>query len=217
MNIFRQLLEKPWESPGSLAVESGRSFALPVPTMALRVFLAVVTVLFSLLVVAYADRMLFEDWRPTPPQWVLWFNTGLLFFSSAAFQWAWSAARRGEEENARTALLVAGLFACSFIAGQVVAWRQLSISVGFDVTNPAVAFFYLITGLHALHLLGGLVVLAKGIILFRQRAAFERLAPRIRLCAVYWHYLLALWLVLFLLLFSGRDNLTPLLAFCGLR
>jgi cytochrome c oxidase subunit 3 len=217
MNLFRQLTEKPWEGPAELTVETGRSFNLPAATLALRFFLAVVSVLFSLLVIAYADRMLFEDWRPSPPQTILWFNTALLLFSSLAFQWAWMSLKRGQEENVKTGLLVAGFFSCSFLAGQIIAWQQLSASVGYDITNPAVAFFYLITALHGLHLLGGMLVMGRGLQLLWQGETLEKLAPRVRLCAVYWHYLLALWLVLFILLFSGRDNLTSLLAFCGLR
>jgi len=217
MNLLRQLMEKPWEGPGDLTVESGRSFQLPAATMGLRVFLAVVTVLFMLLLVAYADRMLFEDWRPTPPQWVLWFNTALLVFSSIAFQAARVSVSRGRPEDVKTALLVAGLFSVSFLVGQFFAWRQLSAGFGLDVSNPAVAFFYLITALHGIHLLGGMLVMSHGLLLLFRGASLEALAPRVRLCAVYWHYLLLLWLVLFTLLFSGRDNLTALLAICGLR
>lgn len=217
MNLFRQLTEKPWEGTGDLSVDSGRSFHLPAATMALRMFLAVVSVLFMLLVIAYADRMLFEDWRPTPPQWILWFNTALLLCSSAAFQYAWVSARRGLSDDVKTALLVAGLFAFSFLVGQVFAWQQLSDGFGQEISNPAVAFFYLITALHGLHLLGGMIVMGHALGLLRRGEALETLTPRLRLCAVYWHYLLALWLVLFTLLFSGRDNLTALLAICGLR
>jgi len=44
-----------------------------------------------------------------------------------------------------------------------------------------------------------------------------RLRQSVRLCAIYWHYLLAVWLVLFALLFSGDENLGFLLAICGLK
>lgn len=219
MNILRQLMEKPWEQPGGQAVAAaaGPSFALPAATVALRVFLAVVTVLFALLVAAYSERMLYEDWRPTPRQWLLWSNTALLIVSSIALQWAWFSIRRGRVDDARAGLAAAGLFAFAFLGGQGWAWAQLNAMIAFDITNPAVAFFYLITALHALHLLGGLVVWARTTLALWRRPDPARAALPVRLCAVYWHYLLVLWLILFGLLFSGNDNLTFVLAICGLR
>lgn len=219
MNIFRQLTEKPWErQPGpDLAMDRGPSFALPTATVALRMFLTVVTVLFSLLVVAYAQRMIYEDWRPAPRQWLLWTNTALLIVSSAAFQWAAVGAGRGRPDDARAGLAAAGLFAVAFLIGQIWAWRQLSAMIGFDITNPSIAFFYMITALHALHLLGGLAAWARTTALLWFQEDPLASALQVRLCATYWHFLLVLWLVLFGLLFSGSDNLNFLLVICGLR
>ena len=220
MNIFRQLTEKPWEPAHGpvVALHAGRSFHLPVATLALRVFLCVVAILFSLLVVAYAERMAYEDWRPAPRQWLLWLNTGSLIASSMAFHWALIAVRRGRVDDTRGGLVAAGFFAVAFLLGQLWAWRQLSAMILFDITNPAIAFFYLITALHGLHLLGGLVAWA------RTTAEVWRRGPdvtpaelHVRLCATYWHFLLGVWLVLFGLLFSGSDNLNILLSICGLR
>jgi cytochrome c oxidase subunit 3 len=217
MTIVRQLLEKPWEpATGAVLLHGGRSFQLPVETVALRVFLVVVTVLFSLLVSAYGVRMAFEDWRPAPEQWLLWVNTGFLVLSSVAFHLAWTAVCDGRLERARLGLWLAGGLALAFLLGQVQAWRQLEALGAFDVTNPAIAFFYLITGLHALHLAGGLVAWAVTLGTLGQGAPV-RAERRIRLCATYWHYLLGLWIVLFALLFSGNENLDIILSICGLR
>jgi cytochrome c oxidase subunit 3 len=87
----------------------------------------------------------------------------------------------------------------------------------FDTTNPAIAFFYLITGLHGLHMLGGLVAWGRTASTMNDDADLSRLRLSIELCAVYWHFLLAVWLVLFFLLFSGNDNLGIILAICGLK
>lgn len=217
MTIVRQLLEKPWEpATGAVPLHGGRSFQLAPETVALRVFLLVVTVLFSLLVSAYGVRMAFEDWRPAPEPWLLWVNTGLLVLSSAAFHLAWTATRDGRLERARLGLRLAGGLALAFLLGQVLAWRQLQALGAFDVTNPAIAFFYLITGLHALHLVGGLAAWA--VTLRRLDCGTPARAERlVRLCATYWHYLLGLWIVLFALLFAGNDNLDIILGICGLR
>jgi cytochrome c oxidase subunit 3 len=220
MNILRQLAEKPWEPPQgpAVALYAGRNFPhLSSPTLGLRVFLCVVTVLFSLLIVAYAERMAYEDWRPAPRQWLLWLNTASLVVSSLAFQWALISVRRGRVDDTKAGLIAAGLFAAVFLLGQVWAWRQLNAMIYFDVTNPAIAFFYLITALHALHLLGGLVAWGRTTAEVWREPEMARAKRLVALCTTYWHFLLALWLILFGLLFSGDDNLNILLSICGLR
>ncbi len=203
MSFFRQLTEKPWETvPGGVVeLHAGRAFPLPVATLGLRVFLVVITVLFSLFIIAYAERMTLADWRPLPEPWLLWPNTALLILSSVALQRAWVGARRGRMDGVRTGLLVGGVSALAFLAGQLLAWQQLVALGYFAASNPANAFFYLITGLHGLHLLGGLVVWARITNkVWRGDSELSQLRLSVQLCAVYWHFLLVVWLVLFALL-----------------
>lgn len=169
----------------------------------LRVFLAVATVVFSLLVVAYADRMAGSDWRPMPVPWLLWLNTAILILSSAALQWAWGGARWGQLDVVSAGLLAGGVFAFAFLAGQLLAWQQLAAAGYFAAANPAVAFFCLITALHGLHLLGGLVAWGRTTAKVRRGCEVADVYLSVELCAVYWHFLLLIWLVLFgLLLFT---------------
>ena len=96
-------------------------------------------------------------------------------------------------------LIAGGLFAFTFLVGQLFAWQQLNAAGYFLSANPANAFFYLLTGVHGLHLLGGLVALARAIDkVWRGKLGQVRLS--VQLCAIYWHFLLALWFVLFTLL-----------------
>lgn len=219
MNIIRQLTEKPWvTSHGSVEDlhDEGVSYH-PASRLGLRMFLAVVTVLFMLLIIAYGNRMLFEDWRPGPDLRLLWYNTFMLILSSAAMQWATYSAYRRQMEKVKTGLLAGGLFTSMFLGGQFLAWNQLHTLGFFDVTNPAIAFFYLITGLHALHIMGGLVAWGKTTEkVWRRDIDAIQIRQSIELCTTYWHYLLGVWLVLFGLLFSG-NNLDTLLAICGLK
>jgi cytochrome c oxidase subunit 3 len=219
MGLFHQLTEKPWAPiQGNVVhLHDGSAFSLPTATLGLRVFLAVVTVLFSLLILAYGSRMEFEDWRPAPQQTLLWLNTALLVLSSVAMQWARIAARRGELEGVTVGLVAGGAFAIAFLGGQLVAWRQLNMMVAFDITNPAIGFFYLITALHGLHLLGGLVAWGRTAAKVWRGLEVAQVRLSVELCTVYWHFLLVVWVVLFGLLFSGNDNLGVLLAICGIR
>ncbi len=218
MSIFRQLTEKPWLTPQEAILEPslGGSVALPKAKLGLWVFLAVVSVLFLLLIAAYAGRMANESWRPGPALGLLWFNTLALFCCSLAMQWATSCARQGRVDDAGTGLLAGGALAVVFLSGQFVAWMQLSSMGIFGLTIPAFAFFYLITGLHALHLAGGLV--AWGITADKLWRGYdlEAVRPNIELCTIYWHFMFVVWLVLFGLLFSG-NNLVAVLAMCGLK
>ena len=219
MRIFHELTRKPWLTAQEAVVDlhTSAGFALPSAKLALRMFLAVVTVLFMLLIIAYGSRMEFEDWRPSPPLGLLWLNTALLILSSLGLQWARISARRGQRDGVSLGLLAGGGFTFAFLGGQILAWRELQAMTVFDISNPAIAFFYMITGLHGLHLLGGLVAWGRTAVKLWRGFGAGELRLSVELCTVYWHFLLAVWLVLFGLLFSGNDNLGILLSICGIR
>jgi len=207
--IFRQLRDKPWEEvPGGIDDRYDRGAAsLPAATLGLRMFMAVVTVLFLLLIIAYGGRMASEEWRPGPNSKLLWLNTFLLILSSVSMQWASSAARRGQIGGVRNGLLAGGVFAFAFMAGQIVAWWQLGTMANVGISNPAIGFFYMITVLHALHLAGGIVAWGRTMLKTRGDCDVAHIRLSVELCTIYWHFLLLVWLVLFGLLFSSNDNL----------
>ena len=92
--------------------------------------------------------------------------------------------------------LAAGLLGILFLASQLLLWRQL-IAAGHGLRgDPAAAFFYLITALHGLHLLGGLWFWARAML---DLGAGRDVALRFQLTATYWHFLLLVWLLLLVL------------------
>jgi cytochrome c oxidase subunit 3 len=218
VNIFHELTAKPWTTDQGKVddLRAGGTTPPAARKLALRVFLAVVAVLFALLVTAYGGRMAYEDWRPAPQVNLLWANTFVLILSSVALQWALYSVRRGRMDAMRAGLLAGGTFTVVFLFGQFLAWRQLATMVYFEVTNPAIAFFYLITGLHGLHLLGGLVAWSRTVSRVWGDFDAAKVRQSVELCTVYWHFLLLVWLVLFGLLFTG-NNLDVLLKLCGIR
>jgi len=218
MSMFHELMVKSWATDQGKIDDlyAGSASHGHAKRLALRVFLAVVAVLFMLLLIAYGGRMAYEDWRPAPQVRLLWANTLVLILSSVALQWAQYSVRRGQRDAMRVGLLAAGAFTVVFLFGQVLAWRQLGTMVYFEVTNPAIAFFYLITGLHGLHLLGGLVAWGRTVARVWGDFDVAQMRQSVELCAVYWHFLLLVWLVLFGLLFTG-NNLDILLKLCGIR
>jgi cytochrome c oxidase subunit 3 len=204
----QRLTSKPWLETGVAGevADTGASH-WPTAKIGLVVFLAVVTSLFALFFSAYSMRASLGDWRPLPVPRLLWLNTGILAFSSIALEYARSAARRGAQADLQAGLLAGGVSAMAFIAGQLLAWQQLNEAGYFLATNPANTFFYLLTAVHAVHLIGGLVALGRAAVRVRGRAvAGDDMQLSIDLCAIYWHFLLLVWLVMFALLLTETNT-----------
>jgi cytochrome c oxidase subunit III len=193
---------RPWVAEGSIEDVHGGVLSRPAAKIGLWVFLAVVTSLFALFISAYAIRMKLADWSPLPEPGLLWVNTGVLIVTSVAMQWTRAAANREQTEGVRIGLMAGGVLTFAFLAGQLVVWQQLNDSGYFVAANPANGFFYLLTALHGLHLLGGLAAWGKTTAKAWRGVEAGKLRLSVELCAVYWHYLLLVWLVLFALLLS---------------
>ncbi|MEX0732000.1 MAG: cytochrome c oxidase subunit 3 [Aquisalimonadaceae bacterium] len=173
------------------------------PRVGLAVFLAVVTSLFALTISAYNMRMqMGTDWRSLSEPALLWVNTGILVLGSIALQWAWGAARRGNRQSLMLGMAVGGGCTIAFIVGQYLVWQQLGAAGYYLTANPANAFFYMMTALHAVHLLGGLGAWAMTMLRVSRGAEPSEVRASVELCAVYWHYLLLIWVILFGLVLS---------------
>lgn len=163
------------------------------------VFIGVASALFALFTLAYAMRMDGGDWSPIAMPGLLWLSTALLVVGSALLQRAATAARGDRWAAARTQLRAGGACALGFLGVQLWVWQMLQAAQVVPAGNPAASFFYLLTAMHGLHVVGGLVgwgltVRGAGRVHHADGTAF---AWRIALCARYWHFLLALWLLLF--------------------
>jgi len=171
--------------------------------IALLTLLAVVSSFFALILSAYALRMELGDWVPLTEPQLLWTNTAMLILASIVFQWTRNAAVKDQQARLAPGLLLTGLLTTAFVVGQLVAWQQLQSSGQFITSNPANAFFYFLTGAHAVHIIGGMYVWARAtakVVLGKGDAL--AIARSIELCTIYWHFLLLVWLVLFGLLLS---------------
>jgi cytochrome c oxidase subunit 3 len=148
------------------------------------------------------------DWQHIALPPILYLNTLVLLASSATLrhgrrlmeldaQWRVPAASRGVTWLRLT--LGLGLL---FLAGQIVAWRQLAAEGLYLSTSPSSGFFYVLTALHGLHLLGGIIALVYAL----RRVRVSRPLPPtgvLDATAVYWHFMDALWVYLLLLLVLG--------------
>lgn len=203
----QRLTAKPWLEEGVIVDLREQTSSSPqAAKIGLGVFLAVVGSLFALFISAYSMRMTMVDWRTLPVPALLWFNTAVLVLSSGALQWAYISARRDDMDGVILGLLAGGASAITFLIGQLLAWRQLSVAGYFVASNPANSFFYLITAAHGLHLMGGLVALGRTMAKVWRGAEVAQVRMSVELCAIYWHFLLLVWLVLLGRLTGWTDN-----------
>lgn len=201
MNWLRKITAKPWEHAGEMQGLHGEfSPTRTASRTGLMVFLGVISSMFALFMISYYSRSRFPDWEVLADPGILWANTAVLVLASLVMQFSSNAARKNEISGMRKSLLVGAALTVLFIAGQLIAWSQLVDAGYYARGNPSFAFFYLFTGLHALHLVGGLWYLGRLALGMGREGRMESVRQSVTLSATYWHYLLLVWLALFILL-----------------
>ena len=201
MNIFQKVMVKSWVDDDHARPEVSGLATTPPGKVGLRFFLFVVSVLFFLLTASYFMRMSMADWQKLPLPSLLVLNTAVLVAASFALQWGRNAAHAGDLAKARQGLLLGGILTFGFLGGQYAVWQDLMSLGYFASSNPSNSFFYLFTGVHALHMAGGLVAWARAMTYAREDDAdIEEVALRADLGASYWHYLLLIWFYVYGLL-----------------
>ena len=208
--LIQRLKDKPWTKQGVIPT-SQETVTSSAPKVGLWVFLAVVSSLFGLFASAYMMRVAGHSgiavWQPLDEPNILWINTLVLVLASGAMQVARNRIDADDLTGGRSYFLSAGVLTVVFLAGQMLAWQQARASGNLGPGSPAYAFFVLITAVHGLHLLGGLLVLGRTTArIFRVDAnnvvARSRIRMSVQLCTTYWHWLLLIWLGVFALLLS---------------
>jgi len=206
-SILQLLMQKPWD-PAQVKVDNlheGTTLDLSKGKLGLRYIMIISTIFFCLFIVTYSDRLVYPDWQKMPEPLMLWLNTLILLISSAFFLNAQIAAKNNQFIIVKKRLIVIGFLALAFLIGQLIVWLQF-INLGYYVSsNPANAYFYVFTALHGLHLLGGLIYWLITIrkVWVPSNIVIAKVKHTVELCAIYWHFLLAVWIVLFgLMLFT---------------
>jgi cytochrome c oxidase subunit 3 len=185
--------------PGEGRDEGGPGLFADSARFGLIAFLGTVSMMFIGFTSAYLIRRTAADWRPLSPPDVLWWNTAALLLSSAFLQLSRRRLAVWDLSLGRRWLSAAGAFGLLFLAGQIAAWRILSGEGVTLASNPHSSFLYLLAGVHAAHLLGGLFWFA---VLRVRLGRQQTTAPDpLRLFAVYWHFLGVLWIYLLFLVF----------------
>ena len=206
-SIFQLLSQKPWDPEQAKLdnLHEGATLTINKGKLGLRYLMIISTIFFCLFIVTYSDRLVYPDWKRMPEPFLLWINTLLLFVTSGFFMSAQSASSKNNFKTVKNRLIIIGLLTLAFLIGQLLVWFQL-VDKGYYVSsNPANAYFYVFTALHALHILGGLVywVMTINKVWVLSDIVVAKAKHTVELCAIYWHFLLAVWVVLFgLMLFT---------------
>lgn len=168
----------------------------------LMVLLAASVMMFAAFSSAFfVRRGLSNDWVDTPVPGILWLNTGVLVASSLVIELARRALRSGKRAAFNRYWTGATLLGVLFLGGQYLAWQQLNAAGFYLATNPSSSFFFLLTCVHAVHLVGGISALGY----IDVQALLLRLGPGKRtavdVSAYFWHFLDAVWIYLMALFF----------------
>jgi cytochrome c oxidase subunit 3 len=168
-------------------------------TVGMTIFLGATTMLFAALFFAYAVmRAQAPAWPPAGqaplPRGALGVNTLVLLAASLALRAARAAARRDALASARRRAWGALALGVGFLAAQVIVWRAL-VGAGVGPSSGIYgSVFFAISGLHALHVVGGLMALALVATFWTRGASAAR---RLGLCALYWDFVLVVWLLFY--------------------
>ena len=167
--------------------------------------LGIVSVLmfFMALASAYLVRRGSPDWIPVHVPRLMWFNTLILLASSGTIELARKRLALLDEVAFSRLWRLTTLLGVLFLIGQVAAWRQLAGEGIYLSTNPASSFFYIFTGAHALHLIGGVAALLYASLRNFERAQVSRVVAA-EVTSYFWHFMDALWLFLLALLYLGK-------------
>ncbi len=167
--------------------------------------IAIVAILmfFMALAAAFLIRKGTGGWVPLRIPGLLWVNTAILLTSSATLEMARKRLAKSDLGGFRSLWQVTTILGVLFLVGQLVAWRILAGQGIYLSTNPASSFFYIFTGAHALHLLGGVCALLYVAWRSFDEAKVSR-SVAAEVASYYWHFMDALWLFLLALLYLGK-------------
>jgi len=169
--------------------------------LGLRIALGSVTMLFAAFTSAYIVRSAGDDWVPLAAPSLIWLNTAFLLFSSVTMELGRRAFQNWRPVAFRKWISVTAVLGLLFIAGQVAAWNQLASQGIYLQSHPHSSFFYVLTGVHAVHLLVGVFALFYVLMLAMRYELTPGESSSPGVVATYWHFVGAIWVYLIVVLF----------------
>ncbi len=167
---------------------------------ALWLFMVTVVMIFAALTSAYIVRQAEGNWLDYELPEIFWFTSAIVVLSSISLQWSYHAAKKDSFISLRIGMACTLLLGIAFLVGQWYSWVALVDREVFFVGNPAGSFLYVFTGLHAVHLISGVIFLFIVLISSFRYKVHAKSLDVMEMVTTYWHFLGGLWLYLFMFL-----------------
>jgi cytochrome c oxidase subunit 3 len=167
---------------------------------ALWLFIVSIVMMFAAMTSAYIVRQAEGDWLIYDLPSIFLINTIILVTSSITMHIAYVAAKKDNFKIVKTFMILTAALALAFLVGQYYAWGALVDIEVYFVGNPAGSFLYVISGLHAFHLVTGVIfVLIMLFSAFKYKVHSKNMV-KMEMCTTYWHFLDGLWVYLYIFL-----------------
>ena len=209
--LFGTLLEKPWEESQVLIdnKHAGKTFGLSNQMSAVIIIFGVSTAIFSLVFTAYLYSIPPEqDTTLILKNKLLWINTLVLIFVTYFFSKISRDLKNNITNKLKNNIITVGVLSYLFLILQIILWYQLMNEGHFVSTNNYFSSYYIFTGLHGLHLLGGLFFWGKigSRILKLKEEDYVKETKNLQALSIYWLFLFIVWLVFFGIMFIYNDS-----------
>ena len=167
---------------------------------ALWLFIVTVVMIFASLTSAYIVRQSEGNWLEFDLPTIFWYTSGIIVLSSITLHFAYLSAKKDELSKLRLGMVITSILGMAFLVGQWYSWAALVDRDVYFVGNPAGSFLYVFTGLHAIHLISGVIFLIIVLISSFRYKVHSKNMDVMEMCVTYWHFLGGLWLYLFMFL-----------------
>lgn len=178
-----------------------RGLSLAAYRVMMWLLLGAVVMMFAALSSVYIALPRGAEWQPIRMPWMLFLSTAIILISSLAISRARRSLQQGSERSYRRFLSLTLLLGFGFLASQLLGWRQLVSQGAYFSGHPHSSFYFLFTGVHGAHLLGGILGLSY---LAARRSRLlgqpEKRQTLTDVVALYWHFMGGVWVWLFMLL-----------------
>jgi cytochrome c oxidase subunit 3 len=167
-------------------------------------FMGSVIMVFAAWTSAYLVRRADGNWRVFELPSLFWITSAIILVSSGTMHWAYLSAKRDNLEQTKLAISITSLLGVAFLIGQFLAWGEMVQHNVHFVGNPSGSFVYVISWMHGLHIVSGVVFLLIVLVATFQYKVHSKRMSQMEMCTTYWHFLDALWLYLFVFLLLNR-------------
>jgi cytochrome c oxidase subunit 3 len=184
--------------------DAKRPLAMHPKKFAMWLFIVSVFMVFAALSSAYIVRQAGGNWLIFELPDIFWVTTGIILLSSGTMHWAYISAKRDNLEMVKVATGITSVLGVAFLVGQFMGWADLVRNSVHLVGNPSGSFVYVLSGLHGLHIVAGVIFLLIVLASTLKYNVHSKSMTKMEMCATFWHFLDVLWLYLFVFLLLNR-------------